>query len=708
VPASHIKESKLDNGMVGLEITYGGREAPFGGLDASAPPMYIDRNCFSNIQNFGVFDEQLVALSYVSAGINLQSWPANVIGSNIKFGTYCNTGSYYNWVLCWVASPLQIGPPEIQDVTFYIWVWAANTTGNIPLTTSTTIRQVGVLVPATAATASLIVEGQTATVTGSVAVTVGGGSTATITINIGDTPATVASNIAAAINALGAGFNASAVVDSGFSNQVNLTYLTTGTAGNNASIIIGITQGGGGTVPITAVYQGFSGGVNTYYPPFGAIISPISWVQVGESLYFSGGGGGSGILQFTFTNSPPFVAAGPVLRQITQYLGAVNLGKFNNQLIAVGVTPGPGQVFQASEMTIAWSASGAFGIWNPLFSNGNTTGAGFNQITDISDVLTGMLIGSGMAVILRTQGIDYITPLTGGVVPFDFQHISNALKGEGCQDSQFLTQYDQMGFFIGNTNIYEFANGLNAIGHKVTSLIFSSLNTQLVPTNRGALSGPFFSGIDTNVIVQFLIGSNVFTYDPDNKTWTKMGLVTTANISSIAMMVTKSFANLYTNTTTSYNPALMYYTGVGAPTFWLLSPTIQNSDFPLAPSISYIVFPQEEIEVGRDITIDGVLITASGVPGQVITLGIRGYNSNRDGSTFATPITGTVTLPSTAVFGVFQNYQVYFNTSTNDKFTVQNPEVHVNISTNGSGVNNPLSISKVVLFGSYDPNQRPV
>lgn len=35
-----IKETKLANGNVGLEITYGGKEAPFGGVDSSAPPAY--------------------------------------------------------------------------------------------------------------------------------------------------------------------------------------------------------------------------------------------------------------------------------------------------------------------------------------------------------------------------------------------------------------------------------------------------------------------------------------------------------------------------------------------------------------------------------------------------------------------------------------------------------------------------------------------
>jgi len=123
---------------------------------------------------------------------------------------------------------------------------------------------------------------------------------------------------------------------------------------------------------------------------------------------------------------------------------------------------------------------------------------------------------------------------------------------------------------------------------------------------------------------------------------------------------------------------------------------------------SSIDFPQEEIMVGRDITIDGLLVTAAGNPGQVFNFTVTGQNSIRDGGSTAISLSGTLILPATAAVGTFQNYQVYFETSGNDKFTVQNPQLHLSVPLNNPGTFNSFSLSKVCMFASYDPNQRPV
>jgi hypothetical protein len=49
-------------------ITYGGKSAPFGGLDTSAPPTFISPNGFTAITNFLEVDNALVAANYVVAG----------------------------------------------------------------------------------------------------------------------------------------------------------------------------------------------------------------------------------------------------------------------------------------------------------------------------------------------------------------------------------------------------------------------------------------------------------------------------------------------------------------------------------------------------------------------------------------------------------------------------------------------------------------
>lgn len=62
-----VKTTELPNGNLGLEITYGGKESPFGGVDTSAPPAYIDPRCFTLSDGFLVVDNKLVAVSVQAA-----------------------------------------------------------------------------------------------------------------------------------------------------------------------------------------------------------------------------------------------------------------------------------------------------------------------------------------------------------------------------------------------------------------------------------------------------------------------------------------------------------------------------------------------------------------------------------------------------------------------------------------------------------------
>lgn len=692
----HIKSEKLDNGMVGLEITYGGPEAPFGGVDSEAPPQYIAPNCFVDAGNFGIFSQRLIAMGWTNYGVTLGSWPSNAVP--LDQGTMCIYGTYYNWYLCYTTSS-GVGSPAVTDTTFYIWVWPAGTTGAIALTTSCVVRQYDVAIPAVSAQATIVVTGDAATAGGTIAITVGGGATLHATVNIGDNAATVAASIAAAITAA-VGYSCTAIVDTGFTNQVDLTATTPGSAANNMSIILGVTIGGGGTIPLPAVFQGFNGGIDAYSTGVG--VSPFtnktSWVQVGEKLYISGFG--NLILEFGI-NAPVGTSSllSPTLVPISQYLGTHVLAKFNNQLIAVGIDPGPGVVIDAPEMVIGWSAPGEFGVWNPEYSDGTVTGAGFNEITDISDYLTGLLIGPGTAIILRTQGVDYITPLGGGVVPFDFQHISNALKGEGCQDPRWVTQYDRVGFFLGNSDVYQFSGGLDAIGAKIKNVLISEAAAQGTSQCKDSTCGCFAIQSDTNTAVFFLTGPNVYMFGPQSKSWMPLPMSgLTGTYAFLEMLCTNAPSTFSRPAIASYDPILSA-TGFTAnpppPNFYLLGAGIQNVDF-IYRTQTFILFKQEEVAFGRDITIESLLINAAGSPGVSMTWSVNGV------------ISGTLVLPGTASPSVFQNYQVFFTANSGDVTTVQNPQLRLDVPMGLTGTTNQLSISKIALFGSFDPSQRPV
>jgi hypothetical protein len=119
-----IKSTELSNGNVGLEITYGGQDCPFGGVDTSAPPAYIDPKCFADCDGFIVVDNRLVAASYQPLAIPVL-W-GRVGASLLCFGTFYNslTGQL-NYALGYIATPFGVPgtSPTGVTYTFYMTSW---------------------------------------------------------------------------------------------------------------------------------------------------------------------------------------------------------------------------------------------------------------------------------------------------------------------------------------------------------------------------------------------------------------------------------------------------------------------------------------------------------------------------------------------------------------------------------------------------------
>ena len=381
------------------------------------------------------------------------------------------------------------------------------------------------------------------------------------------------------------------------------------------------------------------------------------------------------------------------------------LGKYNNMLIAVGVVPGPGQVIQAPEMVLAWSASGQYSIWNPLDTAGNPTGAGFNQFADISDYLTGIFITPGSAIILKTQGIDYITPLSSGASPFDFAHISNTPAGEGCQDMRLQCQYDQIGMFVGNTNVFQFSGGIQPVGDKIKDRLLADAQ-YIGCDSRDCVGSTLYQDLGYNkamTLFLFMVKSTVYIYSMQSGTWMVFPLTLNSNITYdledlCYSLGTNTCAPSYEFVAT-FNPFLISFdsTSSTGPQYWNLAPWVQDSSFPYGHP-SFVLWPMEEISHGRDITIDGILITAWGTPGLVLNWSVSGI------------LQSSLTLPANAGGG-FQEYQVFFGASgvsSSGVTTVKRPQLRLDLPLAAAGTNTQLSIAKVTMFGSFDPNQRPV
>ena len=115
-------------------------------------------------------------------------------------------------------------------------------------------------------------------------------------------------------------------------------------------------------------------------------------------------------------------------------------------------------------MIFAWSATDDLDTWAPLGLDGNVTGAGFAQLADIGDYLTGLIVTNATAFIIRSQGLSYATATGNATSPFNFSHIGLGDEGEGSQITALLAQYDQTGLYVGNSDVYQVANGIYSRG----------------------------------------------------------------------------------------------------------------------------------------------------------------------------------------------------------------------------------------------------
>lgn len=120
-----IKQEKLANGNIGLEITYGGLEAPFGGVDTSAPPAYIDPKCFTSSNGVLIVNNQIVPVAYQPMNTPVL-WSATAGVSLIGFGTFYNSiWGQLNYALGYIATPFGVAgtSPTGVSYTFYITSW---------------------------------------------------------------------------------------------------------------------------------------------------------------------------------------------------------------------------------------------------------------------------------------------------------------------------------------------------------------------------------------------------------------------------------------------------------------------------------------------------------------------------------------------------------------------------------------------------------
>ena len=724
-----VKTSELPNGNIALEITYGGTDAPFGGVDASAPPAYIDPRCFTAVDGFMVVDNKLCLVNWQQ--LTLPNLWNGANATLIRIGTFFSSvhGQLNYAIGC--AANLVVGPPAVTTYKFFLTAWTYNAAGNPQIvgTDLLSLKFFTITIAATQAALTIYpipgVE-PVGTTSGTLVLNFFNNGTSTGASSITFAPgASLATLVPAMVTAINTGsgtthISAVATVD-GTGIILTATGAAVGAAGNLLGIVDGSTSSIAGNSP--GWYFNFGDGLNivTLQGGVNAVnVNPpqsfqnVSTAVVGGTLYIANVG--PMILKYsgpgTFTVS-------------TLFNGQTVLRKFGGSLIGLGQIPQSGMVVQNTSMILSFSAQSNLDVWDPVTTAGLVTGAGFQQLADIGDFLTGLIVSNGTAFIIRSQGISYASVTGNATLPFYINHIGLGDKGEGSQLPQLVCQYDQTGAFVSNSDVLTVSSGVTSVGQKIKSLLFQAI-ASLGNTSQqmGASSCAVSIGGDEFAVVVFVIADTTFIYNPPNGTWTVLTYepAATPEFGTLIVDVLAIPTNQLSTGVIQYSPTIAFQAGgnTGANVQALVlseggvTPTsLSNPQF--------ITFPVEEIVFGRDVTIDGLYIAIQGDltafdQNVVLNFVING-NANEAQEAGVAQYTATSVAYASLTLSPADYNNANANPTETQIFsvnlgagavTVRSPQLSIQVPPLTNTGMAFVRITKVGMYCSFDPTQRPV
>jgi hypothetical protein len=726
-----VKTSELPNGNIALEITYGGTDSPFGGVDTSAPPAYIDPRCFAAVDGFIVVDNKLCLANWQELALP-ELWNG-AAATLIRMGTFFSSiHGQLNYALG-VATNLLVGPPLATTYQFFMTAWTYNNAGNPQLQGTVDILNLKFFTITTAANAAALtiypIPGiePVGTTSGTLVLKFfnGGTSTgsATVTFAPGATLATLVPAMVTGINTGSGttGISAAATVDG---TGIILTAVTPGIAGNSLQVLDASVSSVSGAAP--GWYFNFGDGLNLAQLQGGTAavnMNPpqsfqnVSVAQVGGTIYIANVG--PMILKYS----------GPgTLAVSTLFNGQTVLRKFGGALIGLGQIPQSGTIVQNTSMILSFSAQTDLDVWDPITTAGLVTGAGFEQLADIGDFLTGLIVSNGTAFIIRSQGISYASVTGNGTDPFFISHIGLGDKGEGSQLPQLVCQYDQTGAFVSNSDVLTISSGVTSIGAKIKSLLFASIAAlENTSQQMGAASAAIALGGDEFAVVCFVIADTTFIYNPPNGTWTVLTYRPTVapNFGTLIVDVLSIPGNQLATGVTQYSPVIAYQfdTGVGiAPSVKALflqegvaGPNSQSNP-------QFVTFPVEEVVFGRDVTIDSLYVAIQGdltmfVENVTLTFVLNGLQNQATVAGVAqyksvSIVYATLVLSPGDYNNVNMNpieTQIFSANQGAGAVTLRSPQLRVQVTPfTDVAASSLVRITKLGMYASFDPAQRPV
>jgi hypothetical protein len=182
---------------------------------------------------------------------------------------------------------------------------------------------------------------------------------------------------------------------------------------------------------------------------------------------------GTGSLVWSYNGIPRLanggiqsVAVVDVTNKITA--GAYFLGQLNASLLMLNTVENGSNFAQR----IRWSPSGIPNIWDPNVN----IGAGFEDLLETPDAITGCLFVGSTGLIARINGTTEVSTGSSGINPFVFNHFWASAHGIGNIYPFSMAQYGPIGMFISQDDIYEYSlGGFKDIGGGALDAIFNDL-----------------------------------------------------------------------------------------------------------------------------------------------------------------------------------------------------------------------------------------
>jgi hypothetical protein len=474
------------------------------------------------------------------------------------------------------------------------------------------------------------------------------------------------------------------------------------------------TSGGGqynaaGYFYITATYSGGNATVTAWQGGdltdgvlnIGSVTLPclgtlgrLTFITINQVVYLSAPGL-TGILQLTLViGSVTFAFQ---LSLLTANLGCSYLREMNGRLLAMNVwqvDPGPPSIVINFPYQVAWSAdSEQYGIWDVLDGSGNPTGAGFNNLPDVEDVITGAVFEGPTGYIYRQQGITEVVGLNSGIQPFQFEHLWASYKGIGTVYPNTLDQYGSESAFLSDGDVYSMGvQGLTPISGTAKQAIYATLYASnnnafglMCPVTYNGEPEMYYILIMQPITPVLGAFQTIYwMYSYTSKEWTQFLLVNgplqpIKDVRAMQKLLADGVTNA--NLATGILPVFAAQTPNSVPHFYYLPDPANSSS-----TISNLVFPLELIAPFRDVTIDGIAV----------------YTPQEDGSTIALSING-VAYQTITVDGIsnqcVEGYYKSFKSDESAASTFQN-SVQLTMQIIGTA-----QVGHIVLYGTQTPSR---